>query len=232
MGRLKVIVLILLSLAVPVGAAEISMRLDSLGLNVYQHLYINTAGNTRIPDSVRNTAINEAIQQVCQDFPAIEKLDTIVLAKATKGVALNSDFLRANWAVKFGTVDGDPAMIPLQYIPVAALFDIHGKLQGAEQDYNNEASPRYFFTFGDRMFFYPQPWSADTVIVAYYAMDTLLQAAASVSQVLPQYRDAIISMACYKLAVIQERFTVAQVYMQRYGELLGLARSTPEKKVE
>lgn len=230
--KLRNILLVLILLASAGNTANISMRLDSIGLSIYQKLWIGTSGNERIPDSVRNTAINESITQICHDFPAIEKTDTISLVAATKGIALNGDFLRVNWVFKFGTKDDNPMLIPLQYAPVGTLFEARAQLAGAEQKVNDESAPRYYFTWNDLMYFYPQPGEVDSVILAYYAMDTLLQVAASITQILPQYRDAIIHLSCYKLALIQERFTVAQAHLIRYNELLGLSATKPEKKQE
>lgn len=226
--RLITIFIVFLSAS---GWAATSARLDSTRVSVFGKLNIPIAGNSVVTTAIANTAINESIQRVCRDFPAVEKLDTIVLSKTAHDYALNSDFDRLNWAIRF---DGQK-IITMEYAPVTQLFDAEGGFAGADPKFNDVSAPRYTFAFNKRVWVYSQVNPAvdlDTMIVAYYAIDSLLQAAGSQMQVLPGFRQAVITYACYLLSLVQEKADMASVYLTEYNRLLNVESGKVDKKEE
>lgn len=206
-----------------VGAETIG-QLDSMRVACFRQLNVPDSGNAILTVAIANTKINQAIQQVSKDFPALEQLDTIVLAAGTRDYALNSNFSRINWALR---VTGD-SIIPLAYMPVSALLE-YSSADPAPKDGDGDLFLRYF-TFKQKIYFYPQNTLPDTVIIAYYGIDSLLQVDGSNLGIIPEYRESVFLYASYLMSLIQGKLKQAEAYL--VGYLQGLQIPLADKKVE
>ena len=222
----KKIVLLLLLLASPVMADGLD-SLSDLQAAVYDVMNIPSTGTALIDSLVTRRAINRGVTQVSYDFPAVEKLDTIITVDATRYYALNSDFVKLHSCIR---LVGDSVMLPLQYPPVSALYELAGGIEGAQQDYTNMAIPRYSWVFNDLISFYPPPDRADTFIVSYYAEGTQLLAADSTTDIRAAFRGAVIDWACHLLSMRKGQFDEAGAYLQIYNQKVGTLSQAPVVK--
>ena len=218
---MKKIVLLLLLMASPVMAGGLD-SLSDLQTAVYDVMNIPSTGTALIDSLVARRAINLGVTQVSYDFPAVEKLDTIITADGTRYYALNTDFVKLHSCVR---LVGDSVMLPLEYPPVSTLFQLGGP-QGAYQDYNDITKPRYSWVFNDLISFYPPPDKADTFIVSYYAEGTQLLAADSTTDIKAAYRGAVVDFACHLLSMRKGQFNEASAYLQIYNQKLAIAQGT------
>jgi hypothetical protein len=160
--------------------------------------------------------VNYAIQRVSIDFPAVEKLDTLVLRDTTEGAALPSDLSELKWAQ---IIIGDTLRRPLEFVPVDSLY--------ARRNVNE---PRFYYTQADRLFtwkaFNAQMFDQDTlmVLIAYYAIDPGLAADSLTTNIAEDYRDALIDFICYRLELMRYRFEAAAIYAARYDKAKAEAR--------
>ena len=219
---MKKIVLLLLLMASPVVADGLD-SLSDLQTAVYDVMNIPSTGTALIDSLVARRAINLGVTQVSYDFPAVEKLDTIITADGTRYYALNTDFVKLHSCVR---LVGDSVMLPLQYPPVSALYEIAGGLKGAQQNYTDIAIPRYSWVFNDLISFYPPPDKVDTFIVSYYAEGTQLLAADSTTDIKAAYRGAVVDFACHLLSMRKGQFNEASAYLQIYNQKLAIAQGT------
>ena len=219
---MKKIVLLLLLMASPVVADGLD-SLSDLQTAVYDVMNIPSTGTALIDSLVARRAINLGVTQVSYDFPAVEKLDTIITADGTRYYALNTDFVKLHSCMR---LVGDSVMLPLQYPPVSALFEIAGGLKGAQQNYTDIAIPRYSWVFNDLISFYPPPDKVDTFIVSYYAEGTQLLAADSTTDIKAAYRGAVVDFACHLLSMRKGQFNEASAYLQIYNQKLAIAQGT------
>ena len=217
---MKKIVLLLLLMASPVVADGLD-SLSDLQTAVYDVMNIPSTGTALIDSLVARRAINLGVTQVSYDFPAVEKLDTIITADGTRYYALNTDFVKLHSCIR---LVGDSVMLPLQYPPVSALYEIAGGLKGAQQNYTDIAIPRYSWVFNDLISFYPPPDKVDTFIVSYYAEGTQLLAADSTTDIKAAYRGAVVDFACHLLSMRKGQFNEASAYLQIYNQKLAIAQ--------
>lgn len=160
------------------------------------------AGHSDLVDSVMNKLVNLSILRVCKDFPAIQKYDTVVLAKSSQGVALNSDFLVATDVQR---IIGEGIRISLEPIAPGALVSLYEKIpkDSMAADPLDVKSPRYWTEHNDKLFFHPKYNKAsavtDSFLVFYEAMDSVLQVDASTTQIHEKYRDALIDLIVFRI---------------------------------
>lgn len=181
--------------------ADISPRRDSLREMSYELSLVPSGGNKQITDAIVDRFVNIAIQKVCADFPAIERYDTIVSISGTRLYSINSDYYRLKFALKYTTQDDINIIYPLSYPPIEEWFIAKGGQEGAEPPVNKPPEPRYATVFGDILYFYQTPHTADTFIIAYYAMDSQLTVDGSATSIRPEYRDEIVLYTSILIAV-------------------------------
>ncbi len=201
--------------------AQLSMRLDSIRVSVYRQLLLKTNGAGLVPDSTANAAVNRAIQRVCDDFPAIEKIDTIALSSDSVGIALNSDFLRVRWVFLNATNKWFP-LTPVTMEQHRELFKIVGGKSGATFRPADTLAAPYYWTLGDRIFTYPKYTAGPhtSLIVGYMAEDSTLNADGSTCQIKAEFREAIVEYACAIILEMQGMFEDASIYLGKYGSRL------------
>ena len=202
--------------------ADINGQIDSLRTMAFEQALVPDAGNALIDTDYGNRVIQRAIQQVCQDFPAIEKLDTIVSVAETIEYSLNTDFLRLRGIFKLTTYFDLKIIYSLSFPEVETWFEIKAGEIGGQSDPNQKAEPRYAWTFNDKVYFYPTPISADSFVVSYYAIDRQVPVVDdSVTFVRPEFREAIILYAASLICYRKGDFVRAEIYRKLYKDKRG-----------
>lgn len=227
---IKYFVFVITMLWACVSYADINGQVDSLRTMAFEQSLVPDAGNRHIDINYGNRVIQRAIQQVCQDFPAIEKMDTIVSVQGQIEYALNSDFLRPKTIFKLTTFQNLKIIYSLTSPPVESWFEVKGGEMGGQPDPNEKSEPRYAFTFNDKVYFYPTPQRADSFIIIYYAIDRQVPVVDdSVTFVLPEYREAIIIYAASLICYRKGDFVRAEIYGRLYKEkLAGVAQAVKQ----
>ena len=218
--RWLLVILLLLPLLALSQTYSAPVRLDSLQISCYQQLRVDTAGTAYMTDQMVRFALNRGLAQVCIDFPALEKMDTVVVDKDAAGGALASDFLRIEKVFK---MIGDTLWIPVQYVTLDSLYAVAPTADGYMHDKANIADPRYCYTFAQRLLFHPKDakasTDADTFLVLYYAADDRLLDDTSTVAILPEYIPALIDYACADLAALKRDLQESMFYRSRYREI-------------
>ena len=209
--------------------ADINPQIDSLRTAAFEQSLVPDGGNRLIDISYGNRVINRAIQQVCQDFPAIEKMDTIVSVAATIEYSLNTDFLRLRGIFKLTTYFDLKIIYSLSFPPVETWFEIKAGEIGGQPDPNEKSEPRYAWAFNDEVYFYPTPQTADSFVVSYYAIDSQIVTATNSTSVRPEYREAIIIYAASLICYRRGDFVRAEIYQKLYREKLAGATKMVRK---
>ena len=220
--RLVLLFVTLLFLTPGLSLAGINPRLDSMAVTVLGQLNLPAAGTATVTLPRVYTAVNRGISKVCTDFPAIEKLDTLTADSAVDGVALNTDFSRMRtcfWSWS------DSLRIPLQTVPPGAFEDTLFAYMGTiAHQLNNKENPRYSWEFSKRLFFHPKFFSSvygKTFLITYYAQDTVLQTAASTTQINEDYLEMVVLYATFLVARMAGKHADANAYRDDYIALRG-----------
>jgi len=204
-----------------------------LRTTILNQMLNSTSGTPLIPTTVVNEVINRAQIRVAHDFPAVEKLDSILMSiNGGRSFELEDDFFKLNWAFKYR---GDTTLY-IQYMPpqYLGLMD-RGRASNVAE--NTKDNPRYCwvsrvdYTGGakPRIFFYPQhksPSGTDTILISYYAIPDSLNSDADSTQIAYEYRDALIMYACALLAYRIGRWDVGQKYIEAYQTQLALSKAS------
>ncbi len=201
--------------------ADINPRVDSLMIMAFEQSLVPDNGNSLIDTLYGQRVINRAIQRVCQDFPAIEKMDTIVSVQGQIEYSLNSDFLRPKTIFKLTTFQNLKIIYSLTSPPVESWFEVKGGEMGGQPDPNKKPEPRYAFTFNDNVYFYPTPQTADSFIVIYYAIDSQIITSSNSTSVRPEYRELIVIYAAAQISFRKGDFVRAKEYMNLYNSKLA-----------
>lgn len=229
---MRVILLLLVLLCGIANAQEVPARRDSIRLAVYNRLNLASTGSDVATTARVNEAINAAISQICRQYPAVEKIDTVVLYSIIEGAALNSDYLRGHWAFRKA---GDSARYAMQYKPMDSLFSaMGGDAISQGQKLGDPLSPRYWYSFADRFFTYPfvqaNFTSPDSFIVMYYADGQPLTSDVSRTDIQKEYRDALIYLTCAKVSEIRKQFEEAASFYAASQRAAVVPRETEGKR--
>ena len=187
---------------------------------------------TRIPGltaSVKLWAINTAIQQVCEDFPALPKMDTVTLRFDSIGAAFNTDFLRPLTVFK---LYGDTLWLPTLRIGIDTFsFQVlDTSTAGGKYNSGDPNAGRIWFELGNfdttRMFIQPKFVDGDssqTWLVNYAAADKWIISTDSVTRIQKNYRDEVIDYAAYLVHFSRGNHNDADRLLLRYEKKLGIA---------
>ena len=196
-----------------------SMRLDSLREYAFNKLSIPSSGTQKITTAKANRVINEAIAKVCDDFDAIGRVDTLSVGVDSDGVALPSNFLRARKIFKL--ID-DTTKIPLGYFTDDEIENIYNSEEKNTYTETDNMQPRHFYTHNGRFFLHPRnlkpSTDLDEFIVEYWAVDTVLNADASVTGIDKEYRDELLDLICGELSIMRDDYTKGEWYLARYDK--------------
>ncbi len=203
--------------------ADLNPQIDSLRTAAFEQSLVPDAGNALIDTTYGKRVINRAIQQVCQDFPAIEKLDTIVSAVGTIEYSLNTDFLRLKNIFKFTTYQDLKIIYSLSFPPAESWFEARAGEIGGQADPNKKADPRYAWSFNDKVYLYPTPQKADSFVISYFAIDSQMIDPTSSTSVRPEFREAIIIYAASLICYRKGDFVRAEVYRRLYNDKRGVS---------
>jgi len=225
MDRLRFIILllpvILFCSGVKAQTYSINPSRDSLTVAVLNQLHVPSTGDNELTTAIVHKQINKSVAQVCTDFPAVEKLDTVIIGRWQEGGSLNTDFDRAYSVMK---IVGDTLRVPINRLPDDSLFDRLGGETGLEYDYDKLSHPRYFNPFDYYLFVYPKvaidSAGVDTFLVKYYAMDDALTSATDSTVINPRFINPLISHVCYMLSLYREDDNAAAIYKKDYEAYL------------
>lgn len=219
--------LVMMLLAAPWADAQTSARLDSLRIAVYRDLLLPDTGTSAATTTRLNGIVNRSIRQVCLDFPAIEKSDTVTADSSSESFSLNSDCDRVRAVFR---VVGDTVRVPLEPVmgPEDTLFS-WPKIKSAH-DPKDITQPRSYHVHGNQIKFFPKYYksSFSTFVVDYYAVDTGLTADASETSVIQRYREAVLEYAAAKTCAMLGLWTEEQHYSAKYYRRLQTIPKPPE----
>lgn len=209
----KIIITILILLLPVMALGQMPNDIDSLSLILTERMTMASTGTGFVTPAKLLHELNIGIQNVCEDFPAIERIDTLYYAADSDGVGLASDFDRLFTANRF--IDG--IIYPLTIIP-PELEAEHIKTEGeTEIKMDDFTSPKYCYSYTGRFFLTPKftrP-TVDTIIIKYYAKDLWLSSG-DTTVVKNKYLELIIFYAMSNLWADRGRFTRADYYTNRY----------------
>jgi hypothetical protein len=204
-----------------VGAmAETSPQLDSIRVAAFNQIGLPTTGTTRVTAAKANAIINYAIQEISTNFPAVEKLDTVLIDSVSDGGALNTDFVAVKWCQ---LLIGDTLRVPLEYKPEDSLFtgDPTEGEEGAQLD--DITDPRYYYTHANRLLTFPKFRTGDVgdsafLLVGYFAVGDRVDAETDSTNIHPRFRDELLDWVCYRLEYMRYRYTSGNQYFAKYDK--------------
>lgn len=199
---------------------SINPSFDSLQANTLAMVNSSTSGN--VTTAKIKYIVNKSIGEVCDAFPAIEKVDTVVIDRDSTGSALNADFLRIKQVFRIdqtGDAGGVEIWTPISHIPfdsLAILFDTKGK---NEDELGDVMDLLVSYTWNRKLKFQPKNYaptaSPDSFVVYYYARDTFLVAGADSTVILPEYMTELMNFIQSEIKALQEDYLVSDFYMRR-----------------
>lgn len=197
----------------------IDRDLESLRSIIRYQLTTKGIATGLLTDATVDYAINRAIVQTCTKYPAIEKMDTVVVTNDSVGAGLNPDFDRIKGLIKFYG-DTTEAMI---YKPPDILPEVMGTKESGIEDLDKNET-RYYYTNGLRLMVWPKPadGSPDTFLVEYYAIDAMLSASTDSTAIYQKYIEKVINYACVILSGTRRQYNDANFYFNLYrDEMVG-----------
>lgn len=212
--------------------AGVSPRLDSLRSRAFEQIDVPSGGSGRITTAVGTSAINRAISYVCSHAPAIEKIDTLYVDSISEGATLPSNFNRVKSAEM---IHPDSLYrIPLMPVEADSQFKETPTLDQLVPDPSDPLASVHYRTFGG-IFKLRPPWprsDSATIILEYYADDSVLTVSASQTQVKPKWRECIINYAASLLSAKRNNFDDALYYLNLCRTDLGMPPLKREEYLE
>ncbi len=210
-------------LAVSVSAQTYSLDPSRDSLIVYALYETNT--QTTFTNSLTQAKaiylLNKSLGRVCTDFPALEKIDTVVFDKDSMGVHLNPDFIRAVriYRIEHEDVDSGQILIPLRYVPSDSAWILYP----TESSNSNPPIklPTSYYTHGQVFFTHPKSQTIssipDSFIVFYGAMSEKLTSGTDSVTILPDYLNPLIDLLTYEFAKVRRMNGIAVEALNRYN---------------
>ena len=217
-------VLLVFVLALFVGTVNAaSLRLDSLRTECFDKLNIPDAGTRTITTAIGNRLINQAINEICTDFPALEKIDTIIVYKEDEGGVLPSDFVALK---NVFLMDGYTVRIPLKIVGADTLRKLFNSEGQVKHDKSNPMSIAYAFKYARRLMLLPKyakdTAAIDSFLVYYYATDAQLTNDTDSTLIEKRFRGVLISYATSEMATIKNDYEKAAYYRRLYDQAKGV----------
>lgn len=195
-----------------------SPALDSLREAVFAQLNIRPGGSRRITAEIVNKALNRGQAQVCIDYPALEKIDTVLVNRYDTGGTLPADFrsLRSVWRCI-----GDTVYVPLTIINPDSARILISQYQEMKHDKQNPLSPMYCWTHGRKLRLWPRfiggTTTVDTLQIEYFALGAALVNDSDSTRIAPDYINKLIFYACADVSAVRLDFEEAAYYLARYA---------------
>lgn len=217
----KICMICVLVLYSSMAHAELSARRDSLRIYAFDLAHIPTAGNRTVSTAIGNRMVNLAIHQVCTDFPAIIKIDTVAIDSASEGGALASDFGQVLSVERIvASTSADSVRLGIQLVDPNTLRELLKTAEENRQTRQSEMSPRYGTVAGALLKVYPKWIRGDTAkfVVTYKAVDTTLGSDSAETSVLKDYLPMVLYFAAARLYEIERDPVWAKYYQDKYDK--------------
>lgn len=217
---------VLLVAGVSAQGQALSPRLDSLLVYFNRQLGLPWPGDANgiASQAYEQFALNRAIIKTSVVFRCIEKQDTIY---APTSYALNSDF--DSLRIVYRMVGG--VKIPLEDTALLLMYKARGGVQGAISDPTNPELPRYAYTIGKTLLFYPAhqvvAGQVDTFVVEYYAVAPQLTSLSDTTIIPQKYLEAVLNFATAIVERARGNFQTADLYD---AAAMGAAISTKKEE--
>jgi hypothetical protein len=153
-----------------------------------------------------NYAINRALVQVCHDYPALTKYDTILATYDAINYALPSDFDRMRIAYR-------KANDSIVTITAKTVDEMAEKLSIPKS-----GPIIYYYTSGQNIVLLPvtQNYDGDTVIIDYFAIDAQLTDSTDSINIPQRYVEKVVDYACFIMAGVRGDYQAAAFYLGVY----------------
>jgi hypothetical protein len=181
-----------------------------------------------------NHLINRSILDICNDFPALMKLDTVTASGTVERQGLNADFLRAQGV--FRMID-DSLRIPLVRMKsrdTLAIMIKEKQIEDMTMAINNRFSPRYYWTVDTTLCFFPKfyaPGITYKFLIEYYAIAPVVTVDSVAISIKKQFREALIWNVCRKASSLRGNWSDATEYEKLYNsEIIKYREPVGEEK--
>jgi hypothetical protein len=162
-------------------------------------------------------ALNTALIRVCKEFPALEKLDTLVVYKEDEGAALPTDFDRMKQVFR---MKGDTLRLPLEFRPVESLREVTPAIKNNLHKKDKLLSPQYAYPWAGRFMLHPKyaidSSEIDSFLILYYAMDEGMDTSGATTAIDAKYINVLLLATFAKLSAMKKDFTSAAYYETLY----------------
>jgi hypothetical protein len=198
------------------GAEAQSMRRDSIKAAVFDMVCIPTAGTDIVTSGRANRAIEQAIGDVCRDFPALIKYDTVTLTSTSDALSLNSDFLDAQGCFR---MVGDSLRIPLKRTNYDSLVSIFTRKETALGKPDDIKQPRYFWITGSYINFYPKysnSYDDNLYLIEYRALASAPVADTSQINIDILYRNELLYATAAKVSYLRKNYGESGQWLALY----------------
>lgn len=227
MGQFMVRLIVVLLLLAASSWGQIPNDIDSLHLILAERLSVDTAGTSgNITKTKMLHELNMGIQQVCEDFPAYEKIDTLLYTAGASSVALPADFSRAFAVYRIK----NKMKLPLLPMPADQTGTIIKTKEEAQGDAQDDTNPKHFHTYKGRLILTPKyiKTATDTLEIYYYARDTWLTQG-DTTVIKSKYRELALFYALSSLWADRGQYNKADYYENKYEKQKP---DTPATRVE
>lgn len=208
MVRTIIFALILVS-----SVAAQSPRLDSIQVAVVEQLGLASSSGTA-------HAINRAYNQVCSDYPALEKIDTITVDSATGYATLPTDFSRLynlDLLLSSGVRQPVKSLLSLSQDSIAKVVVSQMTTK------KGESEQHYYQVFAGCLHTYPRWIRSDSAWfeLRYFAQGTNLDSASDTLESDPDFYNAVFWYACAEIQTKRYTFESALGYLKLTWALYG-----------
>lgn len=190
-------------------------------------------GSDLLTNSAIDFAINRAISRVCAQYPAIEKIDTVVINQDSEGGALNTDFDRAKAVYR---MSGDTIRLALTCLMPDSIAAVLGsRTESSEADRSSLSRSRYFYTTGRRLMVLPKPSrpaaDPDSFLVEYYAQDEMLSDTTDSTAIVYGYIDKVIHFAAVLLSGTRANYADGYFYWSLFRDEFSAYKALQEMQL-
>ena len=201
---------------------SINPSFDSLRANVLAMLNSSTSGN--VSTAKVDYIINMSIGEVCDAFPAIEKVDTLSVNRSVAGHPLNNDFLRLKSLFRvdsYGDADNEQRIwMPINYVPYDSLAIVFDTKKKNAYQFSKTDTMLTAYTWNRNLYFQPLNYKPtndpDIFIVFYYARDEVLVNGTDSTNIAPEYMEELTYYIMSWIRTLQEDYEVSDFYLNRY----------------
>jgi hypothetical protein len=215
LSKLALVSLCLLLSAVSFAGGSINPDLASLRNASLLLLRGRTTGDAVFTTAVVDNAVNMALSQVCTDFPALEKLDTLTTNTVAEGLTLPADFNHLGYVFR---IVGDSVRIPLSLTDPMQLSKDQPDFESNLDKRNSTISVSSFYIWGNRLMLAPKPaQNGNKYLLQYYADDAQLVDSTDLARIGDKYLIKVVQYACVLLAQTARDYDAVKMFTVLYG---------------